>query len=165
MPKNEQSHFMPTQGSSLPPAVGDDIILSSAQDNVYAVNHDSTLPTSRMNNVLIQNHLLMMRQHCHQLGIKQVHREETAEFVPPKAKKKPKISSSFEEDYQSAYMALKKISGMNSTALPHCSFVKRVSSGSEIGHAMSARSVAMVDASVVDLNSSISQGSVASRGH
>ena len=102
---------------------------------------DSTLPTTGLNNYLSQNHLLVMRQQC-QLGSKQV--RETAEYVPPMAKRS-KISSSFEQDYQAAYTALKEITGMNSTALPHPSFAKKVSSIDEIVDAVADRFVAMLD--------------------
>jgi len=102
---------------------------------------DSTLPTTGLNNYLSQNHLLVMRQQC-QLGSKQV--RETAEYVPPMAKRS-KISSSFEQDYQAACTALKEITGMNSTALPHLSFAKKVSSIDEIVDAVADRFVAMLD--------------------
>jgi hypothetical protein len=131
----------------LAPAVRDDIILSPPQDGgVNAINVDSTLPAPSLN-ILIQNHLLMMRQR--QLGNKRLLQDDTSESIPP-MEKKPKISSSFEEDYNNASLALKKIAGMHSAPSPNHSFTKKVSSGSELGHAVAARRFAMVDASVVD---------------
>ena len=140
----------------LAPAVGDDIISSPPQDRVNAVNVDSTLPAPSLNS-LIQNHLIMMRQH--QLGNKRTLQEETSESVPP-MEKKPKISSSFEEDYNSASLALKIITGVNSAGSPHHSFTKKISSGSELGHAKAARRCAMVDGSVLNSLRRISQETV-----
>jgi hypothetical protein len=142
------------------PAVGDDIISSPPQDGLNAVNVDSTLTAPSLNS-LIQNHLIMMRQH--QLGNKRVLQEETSESVPP-MEKKPKISSSFEEDYNSASLALKKITGTNSAPSPHHSSTKKISSGSELGHAKAARRFAMVDGSVLNSLRRISQETVVSRG-
>jgi hypothetical protein len=132
----------------LAPAVRDDIILNPPQDGgVNAINVDSTLPAPSLNS-LIQNHLLMISQR--QLGKnKRVLQDDTSESVPP-MEKKPKISSSFEEAYNNASLALKKIAGMHYAPLPNHSFTKKVSSGSELGHAVAARRFAMVDASVVD---------------
>ena len=142
------------------PTVGDDIISSPPHDGLNAVNVDSTLTAHSLNS-LIQNHLIMMRQH--QLGNKRVLQEETSESVPP-MEKKPKISSSFEEDYQAACTALKIITGVNSAGSPHHSFTKKISSGSELGHAKAARSFAMVDGSVLNSLRRISQETVVSRG-